>query len=278
LVSQEDEDSWLDVDASSFEEMLQKGSASKSTTKAPDAMDVDATEDEKPADDAEASKHADRLRELSEKVEKFVEGEGDLEGARFEECVIKVYLTAYALTNAFSEELSEEEFSDEKFSDNSDDDEPEEPETPEAIAQRQAALDKLVPGLDPSEYGKMPASYSNSQKVAVTTIASDVVGDTDQQNAKDSTTVPKERPIRRPILPRDDFDGVDSDDETDEDEDDEEDEEDRPQVVDEVEIDMGEEEAEFIEFSRKALGISDEQWKDIVKERQDRGGMHQLWP
>ena len=40
----------------------------------------------------------------------------------------------------------------------------------------------------------------------------------------------------------------------------------------EVEIDMAEEEDEFIEFARQALGVDDQQWRDILKDRRDRGG------
>ena len=76
---------------------------------------------------------------------------------------------------------------------------------------------------------------------------------------------------------RDKFDGVDSDDETDSDsqgagEETEEDEENRPVVVDDVDVDMEEEEEEFLKFSREALGISDDMWEEIVRERQARGG------
>lgn len=123
-------------------------------------------------------------------------------------------------------------------------------------AARRAAMDKLVPSLEPAEYGQMPASFhANSQRASPT------------------------RPIRQPILPRDKYDGVDSDDESD-DEDvgdqDDESEEDQPQIVGEVEVDMGDEEDEFLEFSRQALGISDEQWGDIVRDRQGRGGQPPL--
>ena len=146
--------------------------------------------------------------------------------------------------------------------------------TEEQLAARQAAMDRLVPALDPSEYGKMPPSYhSNSQRVAPATMESDTRGasNTDPTDASSSTPL---RPIWPPILPRDAFDGVDSDDESDEDDPvvDEEDEEEQPQVVGEVEIDMGEEEDEFIEFARQALGVSDQQWKEILEERRERGG------
>lgn len=53
------------------------------THEKPDDMDVD-----DPKDDSEehlASEQASRLKDLAAKVEGFVEGEGDLEGARFVE-------------------------------------------------------------------------------------------------------------------------------------------------------------------------------------------------
>jgi hypothetical protein len=132
-------------------------------------------------------------------------------------------------------------------------------------------MDELVPRLDPSDYGKMPASfYSNSQKVGPTAMDNKMAEDAQE----DKETQPTFKPIRKPILPRDDFDGVDSDDETDEEDvgEDDESDEDRPQVVGDIEIDMGEEEEEFLEFSRQALGITEEQWKDIVRDRESRGG------
>jgi hypothetical protein len=64
---------------------------------------------------------------------------------------------------------------------------------------------------------------------------------------------------------------VDSDDETDEDDQGDESEEECPQVIGEIEIDMEEEEEEFLEFSRQALGISNEQWQEILEDRKNRG-------
>ena len=138
---------------------------------------------------------------------------------------------------------------------------------------RKSAMDKLVPGLEPSEYGKMPASFhSNSQKLSRATTETT---ETSEYSSHSSSNVgPRSKPIRPPILPRNKFDGVVSDDDTDEEEaaEDEEDEEERPQVVGEIEVDMAEEEEEFLEFSRQALGITDEHWKDIVRDRKTRGG------
>ncbi|KAF5356294.1 hypothetical protein D9756_004198 [Leucocoprinus leucothites] len=258
-LQEEDDDSWLTIDAHDFENKLEQtlGQAKKAPQE--DAMDIDSQEISE--EDRLASEQASRLKDLASKVEQFVEGEGDIEGARFED----------------------EEFSDEPFSDDSDSEESEE-ETPptrpinyvNGSAAIKEAMDKLVPGLDPNEYGKMPAShYTNSQKVASTTIATDVVGENrlDTENKpQDPSSGTSSKPIREPILPRDKYDGVDSDDETDDEApDDDESEEDMPQVVGDVEIDMGEEEEEFLEFSRQALGISDEQWNEILQDRKTRG-------
>jgi hypothetical protein len=86
------------------------------------------------------------------------------------------------------------------------------------------------------------------------------------------------RLIRPRVIPRDKYDGIDSDDETDEEDldNDNESEEDRPQVIGDIEIDMEEEEEEFLEFSRQTLGISDEQWQEIIKDRRSRGGVYSL--
>ncbi|KAJ7919076.1 SGT1 protein-domain-containing protein [Mycena leptocephala] len=230
----EDSDQWLNIDAKDFENMLETNMGSSKQQE--NAMEVD----EESAEDRLASDQASRLKSLATKVEAFVEGKGDLEGATFED-----------------EELSEDEDLSES-----------EEESPAA---RQAALDKLVPGLEPSEYGQMPASFhSNSQKVTPTTIETDVVEDA--ENIKPSaTTEPRSKPIREPIIPRDRYDGVDSDDETDEEEEVDEEEDDRPQVVGDIEVDMGEEEDEFLEFSRQALGITDDQWGEILRDRKSRG-------
>ena len=140
---------------------------------------------------------------------------------------------------------------------------------------KRAALETLVPGIEPSDYGKMPSYYSNSQRVAPTTLDSDMVDITEEAPSPKtlSSEQPLTRPIRQPIIPRDKYDGVDSDDETDiEDQEDEESDEEQPQIVGDVEIDMEEEEAEFLEFSKQVLGITDDQWNEIVRDRKDRGG------
>ncbi|KAG6910578.1 hypothetical protein DXG01_009529 [Tephrocybe rancida] len=250
--NEEDPDDWLNVDAEDFDAMLEQSSKPKNSAH---AMDVDAPETKETAEERVASAQATKLKELAAKVESFVEGEGDLEGARFED-----------------EAFSDEEFSDEERDTETDDDDEERPSDPAA---RQAAMDKLVPGIDPSDYGRMPASFhSNSQRVAHLDFDTDTMKDIVDEEARTSSAreVPP-KPPRQPIIPRDKYDGVDSDDETDEEDevDDDEDDEDHPQVLGEIEIDMGEEEEEFLEFSRQALGISDDQWNEIVRDREERG-------
>ena len=160
-----------------------------------------------------------------------------------------------------SEESSDESFSDTESSDNG----PESILNGERTVEQQKAMDNLIPALEPSEYGKMPPCfYDNSQRVAV-----DVMP---RPATSNEGTKLKMEPIRPPILPRDKYDGVDSDDETDSEDVDSEEEE-RPQVIGEIEIDMQQEEDDFIEFSRQALGISDAQWAEIVKDRKEKGGM-----
>ena len=178
-----------------------------------------------------------------------------------------------------SEESSDEECGTDGSSQMAGDSEPDAPEeaqdrvTAVDQAQRRVDMAKLVPPLDPSEYGIMPAShYANSQRVAPITIETEVRDDIYSETTVTSGFVTRQRPIRPPIIPRDKYDGVDSDDETDEEGGEEEDEEDQPQIVGDIEIDMEGEKEEFLEFARQALGVSDEQWGHIVRERESRGG------
>lgn len=76
----EDDDSWLNIDAEDFDDLLQKAAGRKGAADDLDSMNVDETAEERLASD-----QASRLKDLASKVEKFVEGEGDMTGARFEE-------------------------------------------------------------------------------------------------------------------------------------------------------------------------------------------------
>ncbi|KAG8742893.1 hypothetical protein FRC12_015236 [Ceratobasidium sp. 428] len=279
---EEDSMDWLNVDESTFDNMLEQRFSRKSAT---EQSDLD-------AEDKLAQEQANRLQELAKKVEGFVEGKGDLEGARFDDDILEEDTGPDSDDESVvSRQSNEQEL-------------------------RQQAMDKLVAPLAPGDYGQMPASYSNSQSVSRPTLESEThiqedvdmpaldeppaqppnsqPGTSTAQTYKTSTSIPhelgqqssqknRERPLRRPILPRDRFDGVDSDDEDTDPEDpetaiknglsndDSESEEDRPTVVGEIEIDMDEEQEEFIKFSREALGIDDALWSRIMEERSNRG-------
>lgn len=74
---EEELDNWLDIDAGNLDNMLQKMAPGRSG--GVEAMDVDQKEEQLAQD------QASKLKSLAQKVEEFVEGEGDLDGARFEE-------------------------------------------------------------------------------------------------------------------------------------------------------------------------------------------------
>ncbi|KAI4520500.1 SGT1-domain-containing protein [Schizophyllum commune Loenen D] len=253
----EDSDDWLNVNADSFDAMLEERMGKPSQqTKDPDAMDVDPKDgqvaQQKVMEDKVANDEAKKLQDLANKVENFVEGEGDLEGARFED----------------------EAFSDEDFDDNDSDEEM--PPDPRSAEEKRAFMDNLVAPLEQADYGKMPASFhANCQRVAPNKDDQPEEIQTEgAAQAKASEKKTPERTPRPPIIMRNTYEGVDSDDETDSDEDmrpDSEDEEDQPQVVGDVEIDMGEEEDEFLELARNALGISGEHWDSIIEDRKARG-------
>jgi hypothetical protein len=79
----EDSDAWLNIDEADFDSMLAsgQGTTQKSGKGAKgEQMDVDnQTEDDM------AVFQANQLKALASKVENFIEGEGDIEGAQFEE-------------------------------------------------------------------------------------------------------------------------------------------------------------------------------------------------
>jgi len=73
----EDSDEWMKLDASSFDEVL-----TRSFEKDQNTMDLDSEAGE---ENRFVSEQSDKLHDLAAKIEQFVQGEGDLEGARFEE-------------------------------------------------------------------------------------------------------------------------------------------------------------------------------------------------
>src|SRR5882762_10797267 len=85
----EDSDAWLSVDAQDLDGVLEKrlGLNNDGRPINSDAMDVDEPNGTQSAEDRLAKEQASKLQEMAKKVENFLEGEGDLEGAKFEEYV-----------------------------------------------------------------------------------------------------------------------------------------------------------------------------------------------
>ncbi|KAN0125412.1 SGT1 domain containing protein [Lactarius tabidus] len=247
----EDPDDWLTVNAEDLDRALQ-ASMSQHTPHKSHEMGVDPDPENEERDPTHAQ--VAKLSDLAKKVDAFVAGKGDVEGAMFDD-----------------EQSSGDETSD--FGDG----ESSEVDSDDEDAARQEALDKLVPGIEPSEYGRMPSSfYDRSQRVApAASEKEDTVEETATSATASDTDLPRTQLglSRAPLLPRDKYEGVDSDDDTDTDEFDgpADEDEDEPELVGEVEVDMAEEEEEFLEFSRQALGITDEHWQQILQERRDRG-------
>lgn len=81
---EEDTDDWLNVDVQYFDDILEK-TMGASRNKVQSAMDVDQPKDARTEEDSIANEQASRLKDFAAKVENFVEGQGDIEGAKFEE-------------------------------------------------------------------------------------------------------------------------------------------------------------------------------------------------
>ena len=89
----EDSDGWLNIDEDMLNGMLVRGSGSSWESKLGPSQNsnIEALSpenggtEEDGGEDAITTEQADRLKKLAGKVEAFVEGEGDLEGARFDE-------------------------------------------------------------------------------------------------------------------------------------------------------------------------------------------------
>ena len=83
----EEPDDWLNVDAEDFDAKLAETIRSRPSNTEGDvnAMDVDIVDGE----DAAAESQAEKLKGLAKKIENFVEGEGTLEGAVLDECVLR---------------------------------------------------------------------------------------------------------------------------------------------------------------------------------------------
>lgn len=74
---EEESDDWLAVDPSSLDSILREPK--------PDATQGSQMNVDDAGEDQAAEEQAKRLKDLAQKVQNFVEGEGELEGATFEE-------------------------------------------------------------------------------------------------------------------------------------------------------------------------------------------------
>lgn len=78
---EEDSDDWLNVDAENLDAMLEQAMAPRKAGDTAVDMEVDRDTISENPEERLASEQANKLKNLAERVEKFVEGEGGLEGA-----------------------------------------------------------------------------------------------------------------------------------------------------------------------------------------------------
>jgi beta-lactamase class A len=85
--AEEDSDDWLNVDAEDFEDVLAQRMGISKDAPPENAHTNAQARGQDASEDRVAHEQASRLRNLAQKVEEFVEGEGDMEGAMFKEFV-----------------------------------------------------------------------------------------------------------------------------------------------------------------------------------------------
>ena len=81
----EDDDNWLTVSAENFDSVLQEKMRLNDAPSTSREMDVDRSPDSENGEDGITKAQVAKLRDLAIKVDAFVAGEGDIEGAVFEE-------------------------------------------------------------------------------------------------------------------------------------------------------------------------------------------------
>jgi hypothetical protein len=81
----EDDDDWLIVSAENFDSVLQEKMRFNDAPSTSRDMDVDHSPDSGNGEDGMTKAQVAKLRDLASKVDAFVSGEGDVEGATFEE-------------------------------------------------------------------------------------------------------------------------------------------------------------------------------------------------
>ncbi|KIR43811.1 hypothetical protein I307_00147 [Cryptococcus deuterogattii 99/473] len=291
----EDNDDWLQISPDELDSMMLHASGqAKRSNKQDEGQgkkeDVELTEEDGKA-----------LGDLAKKVQEFVGGQGDLQGARFVD-----------------------ELSDEDMDSGSDfDDEELQAHKGKLEAEKQARMDSLVPTLPASDWGRKvhPSEQSHQSPVATNQLVGS--SNADAKKIDPLEFIPSK--MRPPRFAKQEFDGVVSDSESDsesdlpvedsednqqarieeieeEDEDDQqrkaklrlgedvdleeemqrrvwgggkedgdEDEDMAAEGEEELDVDMEDEAEEFLKFSREALGINDEMWEGILGDRRARG-------
>jgi hypothetical protein len=288
-VLQEDDDSWLYIDEARLESMLKRQRRPVQVEEGDEDMRTISDHeggDDDDDDEKVAAREAKRLQAMAERFESFIEGKGSLEGATLDD------------------EMSE----DDDDSDGEDEDDGLQEDLVAGTSnklsekEKQARLGKLVPGLGAEEWG---AEAAQKQKAAVKKAADDTPGSASSQLAEaaaaakssvaaEESSVSKASLAAARLSEADHLDGV-SDSSDSEDEgprkpdpfmgaggpsinrdslvelDDEDDE--GPLVVDgedEFQLDESEME-EFLKFTKDALGLTEEQYSNIVESRKKRG-------
>ncbi|CED84976.1 MADS box transcription factor [Phaffia rhodozyma] len=321
----DDSENWLEVDPAQLDTLMQE----RSSGRAPGTEGEGHVREEGDVDmeflgDGSEAEGVKKLEELARKVGSFVDGQGQLEGAIFDDEMLSED-EGGADSDADDAQLERDMAADLDDLSSSDEEDKIPTLTP---AQRVTRMANLVKPLDPSEWGfqnQNPPALSSEQPTATMTSSSAApvsnaessipisaesrtLEDVDRQRKLREIRDEQARKLppvkmRRPILPKDSYDGVDSDDESDDqdgineipggnagisaglkeamkndaaadgvmDEIDEEEDEDLPQVLGEMEVDMGEEEEDFLKFARDALGLDERMWANILKDREQRG-------
>lgn len=81
----EDDDDWLTVSAENFDSVLQEKMRLNDASSTSREMDVDHSPHSENGEDSMTKTQVAKLRDLASKVDAFVTGDGDVEGAMFEE-------------------------------------------------------------------------------------------------------------------------------------------------------------------------------------------------
>jgi hypothetical protein len=81
----EDADDWLTVSAEDFDNVLKEKTHLNNVPNTSHEMDVDHSPNSENEEDGISKAQVTKLQDLAHKVDAFVSGEGDVEGAMFEE-------------------------------------------------------------------------------------------------------------------------------------------------------------------------------------------------